>query len=208
MNINRKKATKHKILFSGYFKSIVSKHITKKFVVMGCNTIIYGVCDMKVFRNVIIAIICLLLFNCSSTTKVFTHLDSMIFNKSENLNYELLKIDSRKIKVPRHFLNAVYSYLENELIDNDLIYKGEKNYQVKIEVLKYKMRKGFIKKHFGFLAGGDHILSYITVINKKTGRVIGEAAVDTSNIDKNTTLDDMASMHAKKISRYLTGEDK
>jgi hypothetical protein len=45
-------------------------------------------------------------------------------------------------------MEAVYSYLEVELKRAGFIRKGDKNYQIKIKVEKYKMRKGFVKKYY------------------------------------------------------------
>jgi hypothetical protein len=42
------------------------------------------------------------------------------------LDYEILKIDHGDVKVPAHFLTAIYSYLEAELNEWHLSYKGEK----------------------------------------------------------------------------------
>jgi len=161
---------------------------------------------MRIVKIVfILSVIILLLGACASTTEVFKPLDQKIFAENTNLNYELLKIDSDNTNVPRHFMEAVNSYLEVALKESGFIRKGDKNYRIKIKVEKYKMRKGFIKKHLGFLAGGDKIVSEITVIDKRTGKIVGEAMVDTSNIAKSTTIDDMANMHAKKIAAYLKG---
>jgi hypothetical protein len=83
----------------------------------------------------------------------------------------------------------------------------KKKFQVKIEIENYKMRKGFVKKNFGFLAGNDIVKSHVTVTNKSTGEIVGEAVVETTNATSSATLDDMANMHAKKPTKYLKGEE-
>ncbi len=162
---------------------------------------------MKLIRIFLITFLSLLLFYCGSVTKIFKPLDPTIFQEGKVVNYEILKIEPGETNSPKHFLIALDSYLEVRLKEYGLMYEGDKNLQVKIEVDAYRMRKGFIKKALGIFGGKDGVQSYIKIIDKVTGKVIGEAAINTSNIGSSTTIDDMARLHANKIANFLYGKD-
>jgi len=161
---------------------------------------------MKFTKVLFVLFLSILLSNCGSVTKVLKPLDPTIFQKGKVVNYEILKIEPGETNSPKHFLIALDSYIEVRLKEYGLMYEGDKNLQVKIEVDAYRMRKGFIKKALGIFGGKDGVQSYIKIIDKVTGKVIGEAVINTSNIGSSTTIDDMARLHANKIAKFLYGK--
>jgi hypothetical protein len=125
------------------------------------------------------------------------------------LNYEIAEIKPGQTKAPDHFLIALDSYLRAELQGGNLTGKETgKNYLVNITIKKYRMRRGFVKRMFGILAGKDGVKSLVTVIDPESDKVIGESFISTTNLTKSVTMDDVAHMHAGEIARFLAGETR
>jgi|GEM_PF-1762039 len=161
----------------------------------------------RVFFFIMILSSLFLLNGCISVTRVFTPLEGSFF--SGPVNYEITRIDPGKTKAPDHFLQILKSYLEAGLRGEGLHDSSRPaNYAVDILIKRYKMRAAFVRRHIGLFSGEDGIESSVVVIDKSTGNIIGESYVTTSNIDTNTTMDDIARQHARKIGRYLSGKDQ
>ena len=70
------------------------------------------------------------------------------------------------------------------------------------------MRSGFNRMLFGLMAGKDGITSTVTILDSKTGEVIGETDVNTYNVLAIGGEQDIARMHAEEIAKFLSGNSQ
>ncbi len=146
----------------------------------------------------------ILLTACASTTKVVSPVPGAK-TETEPVSYADIDIVNQQTDAPRHFIDAVESYLAKELTDRSLFDIGGER-KIKVTVVDYRMRSGFARAMFGVFAGKDGIDSEVTVTDGETGEVIGESTVSSFNVTAFGEMDDIARMHAEEIARFLAGE--
>ncbi len=102
-----------------------------------------------------------------------------------------------------HFLNAMTSYLKNELAKNGRLAKeGDDALKVDIKVTEFRMRSGISRMMFGILAGKDGIASEVSVRDSPQ-KVLGSSTVSTFNVMAVGGEEDIALMHAEESTKTL-----
>ena len=116
-------------------------------------------------------------------------------------------IDRTERGVPDHFLEALKGYINSELRSRRLLATETRdgNREVNITVTYYRMRSGANRLLWGAMAGKDGLRSTVTVVDRRTGQVIGESEVDTYSVMAVTSENDIARMHGEEIAKFLTG---
>lgn len=152
------------------------------------------------YKRILILATAALLSACASSTKIDQPLggDATL----PPAKYSVIVIDNRGTEAPEHFLDAVKSYVKQEL-QQQALYAEDSGNQVVITVVDYRMRSGFTRAMFGVLAGKDGIDSEITIKDAQSGAVIGKSTVSSYNVLAVGGMEDVARMHAEEIAGFL-----
>lgn len=138
--------------------------------------------------NRILLIACVsLLSACASSTKISQAIDVGTISPVE---YSHIEIKNDSADAPDHFVQAVKSYLQQEL-KNASIFNDDAGNKVTINVVGYRMRSGFSRAMFGAIAGKDGIDSTV-VVTDSGGTKIGESTVSSYNVMAIGGMEDIA----------------
>jgi hypothetical protein len=160
-------------------------------------------------KKMLILLFALLVTSCASSHVVKQPI--ALPTAPVDLKYSIINIeDQSKRPVPEQFLVAIKGYLNAELSQKNMIADENSlpNREIKISVIYYRMRSGFNRAMFGVMAGKDGVTSKVTVLDPKTGALLGESEVDTYNVLAVGDEQDVAKMHAEEIVKFLEEKPK
>lgn len=148
------------------------------------------------------------LVGCASTTEIRQPLETPLTSDGRAHQYLIDSIGNTTADAPPHFVNAVKSYLEQNLRKRSILSvdKEGQDRKVRITITSYRMRSGFTRQMFGFFAGKDGVESTVDVVDARTGKVIGSSIVSSYNVTAVGDQEDIARMHANEINKFLAGE--
>lgn len=158
---------------------------------------------------------------CSSSTKVSRPLDQgeVVQGKAAAgtaaasggsapaiaIDYLVADIAVADDKIPEAFPVALKSYLKDELSKAGRLAKSDLAARtVKLTLSDYRMRGDITRFMVGVLAGSDHVTVAVSVLDK-SGQVIGESQVKSSNALAVGGPDMLAKMAAEETAKFLVG---
>lgn len=107
---------------------------------------------------------------------------------------------------PEHMRIAVLGYLKKDLESKGLLAqeRGQANRLVTVTITSYRMRSGFTRAMFGFMAGKDGMGANVCVRDSSTNEVVGESEVSCYNLAAVGSEEDIARMEGQEIGKYLS----
>lgn len=160
-------------------------------------------------RIIMLLVLAFMFIGCASSTVIKEPIKSS--TEVEQAKYVIKNIEDKSEKVaPEHFLHSIEGYLKAELKNRGIAAEDEVeiNREVNIEITYYRMRSGFSRVMIGAMAGKDRVTSKVTVLDSKTGEVLGASEVDTYNVTAVADEQDVAKMHAEEIADFLSTNPK
>lgn len=148
------------------------------------------------------------LVGCASSTEIRQTLENPLTGDGRVHRYMVDTLGNTTADAPPHFVNAIKSYLEQDLRKRSMLSseKEAPDRKVSIIVTSYRMRSGFTRQMFGIFAGKDGVDSTVDVVDARTGKVVGSSTVSSYNVMAVGEQEDVARMHAEEIARFLSGE--
>ncbi len=158
-------------------------------------------------KYLVLPVFIVALGGCASSTQIRQPLESSLTSDGRVHRYMVDSIGNTTADAPPHFVNAVKSYLEQDLRKRSMlsVEKEGPDRKVRITVTSYKMRSGFTRQMFGIFAGKDGVESTVDVVDARTGKVIGSSTVSSYNVMAVGEQEDIARMHAEEIGEFLAG---
>ncbi len=160
-------------------------------------------------RIITLSVLAFMFMGCASSTVIKEPIKSS--TEAEQAKYVIKNIKNKSKKVaPEHFLHSIEGYLKAELKKRGIAAEDEAqiNREVDIEITYYRMRSKFSRVMIGAMAGKDEVTSKVTILDSKTGKVLGASEVDTYNVTAVADEQDVAKMHAKEIANFLSTNPK
>lgn len=160
-------------------------------------------------KRILVLALALLISGCASTHVVKKPIEPV--TGLSQVKYSIKSIEDKSEKsVPEHFLDAIKGYLKAELTRRHMVAeeKSAPDQEIAILVTYYRMRSGFNRMMFGVMAGKDGVTSTVTVLDAKTGAVMGSSEVNTYNVLAVGGEQDVARMHAEEIANFLEGKPR
>lgn len=175
-----------------------------------CIFIMSRISILALCRTCLVAGLLVGLVGCASSTRIEQNMDSPVAVDGRAYLYGIAEIRNESTEAPPHFVNAVRSYLEQDLQQRAMLAAqgSTADREVRVVLTSYRMRSGFSRQIFGVFAGKDGVDSSVTVVDPVSGAVIGSSSVSSYNVMAVGEQEDIARMHAKEIAKFLAGEVK
>lgn len=159
-------------------------------------------------RGLFIAWLFIFLGGCASSTRVQQDIGERVSVDGRVYVYSISDFASTTTDAPPHFVTAVKSYLEQDLLQRAMLSSEgmAADREVQVTLTSYRMRSGFNRAMFGVLAGKDGVESTVRVVDLSTGELLGTSNVSSFNIMAIGQQEDIARMHGKEIGKFLAGE--
>ncbi len=106
-------------------------------------------------------------------------------------------------EMPEGQLNNFEKQLSSHLDAADVAANGQATHEVNVTITEYDMHNYLVRYLIGWFAGGESMISEVTVTDARTGELIGESMVKTEPRGELRTTDSLTSEHAEHIVAYL-----
>jgi hypothetical protein len=151
-------------------------------------------------RRLWLLILMAALAGCSSTGTIQ---DSV--TKDEMLPYAL-EIDYGSNAINRDWTMAFETALNARLQAVGMLASGEESGNTAtINFTTFRMRSTGTRVAAGIFAGTDEVICSVKVIDRNSGRVVGESEIKTSNVTAWGTSEGYLKDHAEKVADFLLG---